>query len=123
MAKKKESQAERSASLREGTAEMRNPLARAKQGTSDGYMVKRAEPTKKWEVKAGTASGKAGYYAAVPHSERDKHKQVGGLGYGDSPTYDAIYKRHGVNPETHKILEWPKHTNPEGGKKWHDSLK
>ena len=83
----------------------------------------KAIETKKWEVKRGLHSGKAGYYAAVRNEDREKHKNVGGLGYGDSPNFDAIYKRHGVNPETHKILEWPKHTNPQGGKKWHDKIK
>ena len=79
--------------------------------------------TKKWEVKRGVRSGKAGYYAAVKHEEREKHKQVGGLGHGDSPYFDAIYTRHGVNPKTHKILAWPKHTNRQGGEKWFNKLK
>jgi hypothetical protein len=81
-----------------------------------------AQVLKKWETNNGVSSGKAGYYAAVKHEDRDEHKNVGGLGYGDSPSYDAIYTRHGVNPETHKILAWPKHTNPQGGKQWYDKL-
>lgn len=85
--------------------------------------VKGGGGTKKWEVKNGRSSGKAGYYAAIKHEDRDKYKNVGGLGYGDSPNYDAIYRRHGVDPKTHKILAWPKHTNESGGRKWFEKIK